>query len=141
MIGALQSQKHQPELPDTGTLRGDLLASFCGVGGIVHKETTSTFAAVMTALAHDEEFAAAFRHDVLAPKSASTRRLFERARDRGELRDGLDLDLVTPALAGIVLHRMFMLGQPPDTDTVTAVLDQIILPAVLAPGLTTDGDA
>ncbi len=141
VIGALQSQKHQPELPDTGTLRGDLLASFCGEGGIVHKETTSTFAAVMTALAHDEEFAAAFRRDVLAPKSASTRRLFERARDRGELREGLDLDLVTPALAGIVLHRMFVLGTPPDTRTVTAVLDQIILPAVLAPGPTSGTDA
>ncbi len=140
VIGALQSQKHQPEVPETGTLRGDLIASFCGVGGIVHHETTSTFAAVMTALAHDEEFAAAFRRDVLAPKSASTRRIFERARNRGELREGLDLDLVTPALAGIVLHRMFVLGTPPDTDTVIAVLDQIILPAVLTPAPTSGTD-
>ena len=141
VIGALQSQKHQARLPDTGTLRGDLLASFCGVGGIVHHETTSTLAAVMTALAHDEEFAAAFRRDVLAPRSASTRRLFERARERDELREGLDLDLVTPALAGIVLHRMFVLGTPPDPDTVAAVLDQIILPAVLSTGPTSDTDA
>lgn len=131
VVDALQSQKHQPELPDTGSLRGDLIASFCGAGGLTTHESTATFAAVMTALAHDEEFAAEFRREVLAPKSASTRLLFERARDRGELRSGLDLDLVAPALAGIVLHRMFVLGVPPDNDTVVAVLDQIILPAVL----------
>lgn len=134
VIEALHAQKHQGgALPDTGTLRGDLLASYCGTGGLTTPESTATFAAVLTALAHDEEFAAAFREHVLGPKTATTRTLFERARERGELRDGVDLDLVVPALAGIVLHRMFLLGSPPDTETVTAVLDQIILPAVLDP--------
>lgn len=133
VIEALQAQKHQEQVADTGTLRGDLVASYCGVGGITTPGSSATFAAVITALAHDEDFAQAFRRDVLAPKAASTRHLFERACVRGELRDGLDLDLVSPALAGIVLHRLFVLGDPPDVATVTAVLDQIILPAVLAP--------
>ncbi len=141
VVEALQSQKHQPEPPDTGTLRGDLIASFCGVGGITTHESTATFAAVITALAHDEEFAREFRREVLAPKSAATRCLFERARDRGELRDGVDLDLVSPALAGIVLHRMFVLGTPPDADAVVDVLDQIVLPAVLDPSSGIDPSA
>jgi AcrR family transcriptional regulator len=131
VIDALLAQKQQPAPPDTGDLRADLLASYCGAGGLTTPESTATLGAVMTALAHDEEFAEAFRRDVLAPKAARTRLLFERARDRGELRPGLDLDLIAPALAGVVLHRMFMLGDQPDTDTVTAVIDQIILPAVL----------
>ena len=133
VIDALQRLKQAHALPDTGSLRGDLLASYCGVGGVTSPESASSFMAVITAMAHDEEFAQAFRRDVLAPKTEATRRIFERARDRGKLRDGLDLDLIAPALAGIVLHRMYVLGRPPDPDTVAAVLDQIILPAVLAP--------
>ncbi|MEZ5093849.1 TetR/AcrR family transcriptional regulator [Nocardioides sp.] len=133
VIDALRRLKGQSEVPDTGSLREDLLSSYCGAGGVTSPEATDSFMAVITAIAHDEEFATAFRRDVVGPKSETTRQIFERARDRGELRDGLDLDLVSPALAGIVLHRKFMIGLPPDPDTVAAVLDQIILPAVLAP--------
>lgn len=133
VVEALAAQKAAPETPDTGSLRGDLLATFCGAHGITTPESTAVFAATITALGHDEEFATAFRRDIVGPKIARSRAVFERARERGELRDGLDLDLVAPALAGIVLHRAYVLGQPPDQATVTAVVDQIILPAVLAP--------
>ena len=68
----------------------------------------------------------------IAPKAAIGRAIFERARDRGELREGLDLDLIAPALAGICLHRMFLMGLPPDQDVIARVVDQIILPAALA---------
>ena len=72
-----------------------------------------------------------FRERVLQPKMASSRRIFERALARGELRPGVDLDLPAPALAGIVLHRRFVLGAEPDEPTIAAVIDQIILPAEL----------
>jgi len=62
--------------------------------------------------------------------STGSRIVFERARDRGELRDDLDLDIVVPALAGIVLHRLFILGEQPDAALIERALDQIILPAV-----------
>ena len=57
------------------------------------------------------------------------RQIWERARERGELRDDLDLSLLEPALAGIVLHRVFLMGEQPDADLITRVIDQIILPA------------
>src|SRR4029079_12557851 len=34
---------------------------------------------------------------------------------------------------GICLHRLFLMGLPPDQDTIRQVVDQIILPAALAP--------
>ena len=55
--------------------------------------------------------------------------LFERARARGEITADLDLDLLSPALAGIILHRGFVLGQPVDEKTVARVVDEIIMPA------------
>jgi hypothetical protein len=56
--------------------------------------------------------------------------IFERARERGELRDDLDLDIIVPALAGIVLHRVYVFGDKPDPRLIERAVDQIILPAV-----------
>jgi AcrR family transcriptional regulator len=133
VIDALLSMKGPSEEPDTGTLRGDLLEVFCGVGGLTDHTAVATFASVLTAISRDAEFAAAFRERVIGPKAAVGRRIFERARDRGELRDGVDIDLLAPALAGICLHRLFLMGLPPDPDTIRRVVDQIILPAALRP--------
>ena len=129
VIEALQHSKGPSELPDTGTLRGDLMATFCGVGGLVDPDTVARFASVLTAISRDRDFAEAFRRDVVGPKIAVSRRIWERAQERGELRDDLDLSLLEPALAGIVLHRVFIMGELPTPDLITRVIDQIILPA------------
>ena len=130
VVDALASQKASPPVPDSGELRTDLLTAFCGMGGLTDHDTTQTFGAVMTALSTDPEFAAEFRTRVLQPKAQLSRMLFERAVDRGEVRDDLDLDLVAPALAGIVLHRLFVMGETPGPALIENVIDQIILPAV-----------
>ncbi len=130
VVDALASQKASPPVPDSGELRTDLLTAFCGMGGLTDHDTTQTFGAVMTALSTDPEFAAEFRTRVLQPKAQLSRMLFERAVDRGEVRDDLDLDLVAPALAGIVLHRLFVMGETPGPALIEHVIDQIILPAV-----------
>jgi AcrR family transcriptional regulator len=119
---------------DTGTLRGDLMATFCGVGGLTDKPEVDGFVAILTAMSHDPEFAAAFRSEVLAPKIAGTAALFERAQARGEIGSGVDVDLLAPALAGIVLNRFLATGEPPTADVVVRVIDQIILPAAHAAG-------
>jgi len=119
---------------DTGSLRGDLIATFCGHGGLTDKPEVDTFGAILTAITRDAEFAEAFRREVLAPKLAGSKALFERAKERGEIRDEVDIELFAPALAGIVLHRFFLVGEPPTQELVTSVIDQIILPAVMAAG-------
>jgi AcrR family transcriptional regulator len=129
VIEALQHTKGPAEFPDTGSLRGDLQALACGMGGLGDRTAVAQFASVLTAIARDDDFAAAFRAQVVGPKIAASQQLWERARQRGELRDDVDLSLLEPALAGIVLHRVFVMGEQPDPDLITRVIDQIILPA------------
>jgi len=129
VIDALHHRKEPTEAPDTGSLRGDLVESVCGMGGLVDHDSVATFASVLTAIARDADFAQAFRTHVAGPKIAISRQIWERARERGELRDDLDLSLLEPALAGIVLHRVFLMGEQPDADLITRVIDHIILPA------------
>ncbi len=46
-------------------------------------------------------------------RSRSPAEIYQRAQARGEIRDDVDLELIGPAMAGILLHRAFVLG-PPD---------------------------
>lgn len=129
VIEALHHSKGVTELPDTGTLRGDLQGISCGMGGLADQQTVATFASVLTAIARDADFAEAFRREVVGPKIALSQQIWERARERGEIGPDVDLSLLEPALAGIVLHRVFVMGEQPDADLITRVIDQIILPA------------
>ncbi|MGB0099066.1 MAG: TetR/AcrR family transcriptional regulator C-terminal ligand-binding domain-containing protein [Nocardioides sp.] len=130
VIDALQHSKGPTAVPDTGSLRCDLLELSCAPqGGLADPASISTFASVLTAIARDAEFAAEFRARVVGPKVAASEEIWERARERGEIRADADLALLEPALAGIVLHRVFVMGELPDPVLITRVIDQIILPA------------
>ena len=132
VIDALHQGHHHSavEQPvDTGNLRDDLITAFCGHGGLTDKPEVDAFGAILTAITRDADFAEAFRREVLAPKLAGTKALFERAKERGEIPEDVDIELLAPALAGIVLHRFFLVGERPTKALIESVIDQIILPA------------
>lgn len=140
VIDALtQDHGEETPLPDTGNLREDLLGVMCGIGGLDDPGPTAQFGAVLTAIMRDPAFAQAFREQFIGPKLARSQAVWERAAERGELRDGVDLDLLCPAVAGIVLHRTFLLGEAPTQEVIAGVIDQIILPAALKPDLLDQG--
>ena len=118
-------------VPDTGSLRGDLLAAYCGTGGLNDPRAQAVLTAVVTAMGRDPEFAEVYRRDFIGPKIAVSRAVYERARERGEVHPDTDLNVLGPALAGIVLHRAFLLGENVTPDLVGRVLDEVILPAAL----------
>jgi AcrR family transcriptional regulator len=119
------------EVPDTGSLRGDLLAAYCGSGGLSDARAQAVLTAVVTAMGRDPEFAEVYRRDFIGPKIAASRVAYERALERGEVHPDTDLSILGPALAGIVLHRAFLLGESVTPELVGRVLDEVILPAAL----------
>ena len=126
---AVCSQKGEASVPDTGNLREDLIETYCGMGGLNDPRSLAVLAAIVTAMTRDPEFAELYRRDFIGPKVAASRAVFQRAVDRGEVPPDLDIDLLAPALPGIVLHRVFLLGEEATPDLVGRVVDQIILPA------------
>jgi AcrR family transcriptional regulator len=136
VVDALIRSKRAPvnEEVDTGSLRGDLIATYCGEGGMTREDNTRLLAAVLTALHTDTEFAHEFRGRFLEPKISLNQRIYERAKERGELSPSCDLALLGPALPGILLHRSFIMGEQITHEVVEQVVDSIILPAALAAG-------
>ncbi len=133
VIDALLLHKDAPPVPDTGSLRGDLIEAFCGFGGMLNARSVSLLSSVLTAINRDAEFAAEYRSRVIGPKVAVSREIYERAVARGEARPDLDVSVFGPALAGILLHRALVFGDQPDADQIAHVIDQIIVPAATAP--------
>jgi AcrR family transcriptional regulator len=135
VVDAILRSKETLQVPevDTGSLREDLIAMACSHGGLSDDRSAQVMAGVITALHHDPEFAREFRTRVVGPRIAASHIIFDRARARGEITADLSLDLLSPALAAIILHRSFVLGLPADDETVTRVVDEIILPAATRP--------
>lgn len=132
VVDAMARAKRAPQFeePDTGSLRGDLVSTFCGAHGMAHSTATGLLGAVMTALASDPEFAALFREAFIAPRIVASHAIYARAIERGEIRPDVDLDIIAPALPGILLHRSFVLGAVPNDAVIERVIDHVILPAV-----------
>ncbi|NUO99570.1 MAG: TetR/AcrR family transcriptional regulator [Nonomuraea sp.] len=115
------------EPPDTGSLRGDLVALVEQARRLLTHPPASDVA--VTALA------AAVRHPELdarrffADRFARERLIFERAAGRGELRESADPMLIVDLLAGAVWMRAVFRGLPlpPDfaAQAVATVLDGV----------------
>jgi len=131
VVDAVSRAKGMPDvsIPDTGTLRGDLVAGACGKQGWTAELPMSVLAGVMTALHTDEELSTAFRERFLAPRMEATREMFERARGRGEIPVDVDLDLVLTVLPSMCNFWEFALGHPIDDRFVRRVIDHVVVPA------------
>lgn len=131
VIDALVKAKDlpNPETPDTGSLRGDLIATYCGHTGIANTRAAEVMGAVLTATHTDPDFAAMFREKFIGPKIAVTEAIYHAAVERGEVSPDIDLEILGPALAAIVLHRSYLLGESPTSELVTRIIDHVILPA------------
>ncbi|WP_432930634.1 TetR/AcrR family transcriptional regulator [Microbispora sp. CA-135349] len=117
------------DVPDTGSLRGDLHAL---VGGLARLLTTPPAAdiavAALGAAANNPELAEAAR-DFFADRFTRERPIFERARERGEIADSGDPMLIMDLLAGAVWLRVVFRQLPLDDGfterAVNAVLDGV----------------
>ena len=132
VVAAIMAHKGESVVPDTGSLRGDLLEAYCGgTGGLNDPLAQSVLSAVVIAMGRDPEFAEVYRRDFIAPKIAVSQAIYDRARSRGEVHPDVDLSVLAPSLAGIVLHRAFLLGDTITPELIGRILDEVILPAAL----------
>jgi AcrR family transcriptional regulator len=120
-----------PALPDTGSLRGDLQA-LTGSRGFFDLERAAVVGALATAVQRDPEMHEAMRRKLVEDSTRDLRVLLTRARERGEIREGLDIDLLCAVVPGVVLFRMTFdtPGKFPP-DLVRDIVEQIVLPAAL----------
>ncbi|MDM4762190.1 TetR/AcrR family transcriptional regulator [Galbitalea sp. SE-J8] len=117
-------------LPDTGTLRGDLVAMI-KAPAVHDAQRKARIMGGLISLINDEPgLAEAAQQAVVLPRVAANRILFQRAIDRGEVPADIDVDLLSLVSVSMVSYRTLMLREPVDRAFLLSIIDGVILPAV-----------
>jgi AcrR family transcriptional regulator len=129
-------------LPDTGTLRGDLIAMIKPHAIEDGERKLQVMAGLMSMLSRDPGLAEAVNTAIVEPRAAVNRILMRRAVDRGEISPDCDIEtlaLVTPSMAA---YRVLVLKKPVDRAFLVSLIDGVLLPAVgLPPATRTEAGA
>ncbi|HXL89024.1 MAG TPA: TetR/AcrR family transcriptional regulator [Streptosporangiaceae bacterium] len=122
----LMFREQQPP-PDTGSLRGDLMAALrAWVRAVTSTPAGRLLPSLIAAAQHDPELHAAWRDRVLEPLRAQHRIMLQHAMDRGEVPAALDAEVVLDMFFGAAEHRL-LLGHLPMTESfITSVVDVIL---------------
>ncbi|CAN5315959.1 TetR/AcrR family transcriptional regulator [soil metagenome] len=120
-------------LPDTGTLRGDLVAMIKTPTMQDAERKLKIMGGLVSLLEREPGLADIAHATISAPRVALNRTLIQRAIDRGEARADCDVDLVSLVSVSMVSYRTLMQRTPVDRAFLLSVIDGVILPAVLKP--------
>ncbi|MEW2134272.1 TetR/AcrR family transcriptional regulator [Streptomyces sp. NPDC005435] len=134
VLAALRHHRdsHPVELPDTGSLRGDLLAALTGMGQDRAAFFTTTVSAGLSGLLAGSGLSPAqVRERIFGQQAAErVRTIYERAEHRGEI----DLKRTPPAVLAmpydLVRHDLFMRLAPVPSERIRAIVDDLFLPLV-----------
>jgi AcrR family transcriptional regulator len=113
--------------PDTGSLRGDLIAGLEKISAKLSTDEGKLMAAVMTAQTRDPELAVAMRGGT-EDKRRSCRTVVDRAIARGELTSTTGVDAFVEVVPALMYNRLLVTGEPFDDAFITQVVDDIALP-------------
>jgi AcrR family transcriptional regulator len=116
-------------LPDTGSLRGDLIALIKPPNLRDGERKLKIMAAIVSLIARNPELAAAAQAALVEPRAAANRVLFRRAIERGEISEGVDIERLCTIGPALVAYRVLMLGKPVDREFLVGNIDHVILPA------------
>jgi AcrR family transcriptional regulator len=130
------------ELPDTGSLTGDIEAI---IASIPERETDTgrvyaVIIGVVSAASHDPALRDAVSEHILGRPRRILREMLERAVERGEVPAGRDLDFIADTLIGLNMLRGAT-GGPIDREHVARVLRDVLYPLAIAPRRTHEHDS
>lgn len=116
-------------LPNTGTLRGDLLH----LGETICQECAQqagTIRAVMVEVSRHPGLNEALQDQFLTQRKAMIEQVLRQAVDRGEITEDAITDELWDLLPGYLIFRAIIPGHPPTRRTVEALVDQFLIPGL-----------
>jgi len=116
-------------LPDTGTLRGDLVAMVKAPSIRDGEHKLQIMAGIVSMIARSPELAAAAHEALVEPRASVNRIFFQRAIDRHEIPATVDLETLCAIGPAMFAYRVLMLGKHADREFMVRTIDQVILPA------------
>jgi AcrR family transcriptional regulator len=120
------------KLPDTGTLKGDLLAILKPHSADRQQKKSQVIRGLGSFFSENQEMAEETLADIFEPLNKVNRFLMQRAQERGEVGPEADIESACEMIISMITHRTQILFQSFDKEYYEKVLDGILLPALLA---------
>ena len=131
VIAALR--RHRPmlsgDVPDTGSLRGDVLAVLRRASAGMADVGTETVYGMLGDYFADAELFSRLQDQVLQISSGVMTTILKRAADRGEVRGDISPRIATLPI-DLFRHELFLTRTPPSERVITAIVDDLFLPLV-----------
>jgi AcrR family transcriptional regulator len=125
-----QAQSRIEDVPDTGSLRGDLLALIRPHSLEDGERKMQIMGGLVSMLSRDPDLADAVNEAITEPRARLNRLLIERAIERGEVRADVDVDTVAHISPSMTAYRTLVQRKPLDRDYLIGLIDGVILPAL-----------
>ncbi|WP_037606268.1 TetR/AcrR family transcriptional regulator [Streptacidiphilus rugosus] len=133
VVDAVSHMKARLEQPDTGSLRGDLLALTSHAHDADDSFRVDVQAGLVSGLVRDAQLREVFAEQFVAPRKAVFRTVFDHAIQRGEIPPAPDVELLSDIVPSMVFHQLILTGRPPDAAFILKVIDRIVLPLAAHP--------
>jgi len=118
------------KLPDTGSLRDDLVAMIKAPSIAEGERKMRVFAGVMSMISSSPELVDSVHAALVEPRLNVNRFLLRRAIERGEIRPDVDVETLALVSQAMVSYRVLMLREPIDRAFLVSIIDGVIMPAV-----------
>lgn len=120
-----------PDPPDTGELRGDLLALMEFLVQDLYR-LGDVIAGLIGEMRHNPQLAAAVDTHYIVGRRRLALEVFQRAWDRGELAAAADTELLWQVGPATLFFRGLISGEPVDGELARRLVDHVMLPVATA---------
>lgn len=114
------------KIPDTGSLRGDLVAFSRSLSDYFATPTGGQILQMLVAFADNDPAFCENRAEFVRERHQATRAIIQRAAERGELREGVTEEAALALLLGPIYVRMLIVRRPVDDDFIERVTDAMM---------------
>lgn len=123
---ALETHLEAPPAPDTGSLRGDLIAAMSGLATTISTPPWSVLLPSLIAAAATDDRLAELHGVFTRRRRDMTINVIDRGQRRGQLPAAVDASHLIDALAGAIIYRRLMTHEPIDSSYVEHHVDRML---------------
>ena len=128
-------RRHRPmlsgEVPDTGSLRGDVVALLTRMSDRLTEVGPETLYGILGDSLADTELFAALQDQMLHIGASVMATILKRAEERGEVRQGIS-PRVASLPTDLFRHELLVHRTPPTRSAIAEIIDDVFLPLVRA---------
>lgn len=125
-----RTQVEQLATPDTGSLRGDLLALYKPLSAKERERRMRIMAGLSSLLAQEEKLVEAGMNALVEPWANAYRFLIQRAVERGEVAKPADLETLVRVVPSMAVYRTLIQRKAFDREFLLSMVDGVVLPAL-----------